>query len=1093
MPTVVDKTNINAPGASHVVPVAAPVDGLQEEDEASSGSSARDAWIVEVLYRFGLVLLGLLDRFPGKTREKLLVSFFRCKGTSSVANIKTICLVCRAVEKHRSLWQRLGQYRVEEYFSRFLIPAHVLQSSIDWIEHGGRCREAESPDRAISNDPAFLSCRLFVLLYSAPSVLESGTSRMRGLVELFFHDNWILSHSLGETVDISVAWAPYKAANQALSSTLSTSKAKKLATLHTKALGSLEKQILTFVTNDDHFEDCVLTGIQTLLDIQRSAHASLRWIVLHSLFSANRKIVEAVRSCCIGSRSIFEFLLLVSKFDHRVNAACRQLGKKKQVALNSSLDQAKHFITTLLDLMRPSENLHDAEDYEDAVTQLAYVKGEFDTIQAAEMADIELYQTILDQAQELEWSNQYFLQNSHMNHYLAETCTHLARIVRILGSTKSECSVVHDCESMFVWAALLGRPGNKSDTTLTTITLECLKDPSVVSDIGLVYLKVKAGMDTFLKGMPGHELDNLDVSTEQFYSTILNKYIVKVLEDVPFTIFHIVSDLLVFEYNWMHTSNLAEKKSSPLVRRERSTRRKLHARAFREVCRFTGALRSMNKAFAGIIRVQPEEVLDVCYRKHLSMSLHKLCEEVFNFGKSQSGTIHFSVPSRGGDKGSTTHYSLRVKELGDFLAMYQKLLEDLQDFVPMACMHVWREEFNKVLISAASSAIHRRLRTKGRRSDRSLEPPANFMERIVSYLHQMSHPMQSMYLKPLCSWYGSSGEEMLGIAFFSQLQDSMGQTCLCCIDSILESCVVLQIQEVFKRYQVNTTEELAFHNMVSKMANDMNDPYLTACEPQAKILGACDRISREHSNSLKLLCEQLAFVGQNQLLRKRLNAGIRVASEYQNKALLGATMTANSALGRSVHRGTASKDPRNVHDEEDSGSDSLFAVMHHFQKWSGQLTEGSPSQSGEAEVPHMHLLAFIITVFALPSYCFDERLSSLVREKGKDAVDAAPLIAGLATLLQCFPADVVELYMLLVAQYIRTQLVLNAEDVHHAMESSLFSTGISGATEITDVSRGAPRQALSASSWLAEFSLACGFPKQAHQEYFPPYAHGDML
>lgn len=244
---------------------------------------------------------------------------------------------------------------------------------------------------------------------------------------------------------------------------------------------------------------------------------------------------------------------------------------------------------------------------------------------------------------------------------------------------------------------------------------------------------------------------------------------------------------------------------------------------------------------------------------------------------------------------------------------------------------------------------------------------------------------------------------------------------------------------------------------------------------------------------MKLLCEQLAFVGQNQLLRKRLNAGIRVASEYQNKALMGATIAANSALGNSVHRGTAPKDPKNVHDEEHSGSNTLYTVMHHFQKWSGQLDQGFPSQSGEVDVPHMHLLAFIITIFALPSYCFDERLSSLVREKGKDAVDAAPLIAGLATLLQCFPADVVELYMLLVAQYIRTHLVLNAEDVHHAMESSLFSTGISGATEITDVSRGAPRQALSASSWLAEFSLACGFPKQAHQEYFPPYAHGDML
>ena len=1057
----------------------------------SAESSSRDAWIVEVLYRFGLVLLGLIDGFPGKMREKLLVSCVRYKGSSDAANMKTMCLVCRAVEKHKSLWQRLGQWRVEEYFSRFPIPAHVLESSVDWIERGGRCREVDDPMQATPNDPALLSSRLYVLLYFTPSVLESGMIRMRGLVELFFHDNWVLSHSLGETVDISVAWAPYKAATLALSSTLSSSKAKKLANLHTKALDSLEKQILMFVTSDDHFEDCVLTSIQTLLDVQRSAHASLRWTVLHSLFSTNRKIAEAVRSCCASPNSIFDFLLLVSKFDDRLNMACRQLGEKKQAALNSSLEQAKHFVTTLLDLMRPSESLHDAEDYGDAVNQLAHVKGEFDAIGAAEMADIELYQTVLDEAQELEWSNQYFLQNTHMNHYLAETCTHLARIVRILGGTKSDRSTLQNCESMFVWAALLGKPGNKCDTALTAISLECLKDPSVVSGIGLVYLKAKAGMDTFLKGMPGHELESHESSTEHFYTAILNKYIGKILEDVPYTIFHIVSDLLVFEYNWMHTSNIAEKKSSPFVRRERSTRRKLHARAFREVCRFTGALQSMKNTFAGNISVQPEEVLEVCFRKHLSLSLQKLCEEVFMFGRSQSSSIPVSMP-QGADKGTTMQYSLRLKELGDFLRMYQKLLEDLQDFVPMACMHVWREEFHKVLVSAASFAIRRWSSSKGHRYQRLPGHSANFMERIVSYLHKMSHPIQSMYLKPLCGWYGPSGEEMLGIAFFSRLQDSMGQTCLSCLDTILESCIILQMQELLHQCRSRTAEELTFCNLVSKLPKDL-EPHKVAFEPQPKLIGACERISKEQGNTLKLLCEKLAFVGQNQLLRKRLNAGIRVASEYENKTLLGAMMVANSATRQSILEGSGTQDDVWVHDKEGSSCNGLTTVMHHLQKWSGQLDQGCPYRVGEVNVPDMHILAFVITVYALPSYCFDERLSSLVREKDKDAVDAAPLIVGLATFLQCFPAAVKNTYMQLVAYFIRTHLVLNAEDVRHAMESSLFSTGISGATEITDVSRGAPQQALSATAWLAEFSLACGCSREDSYKYIPPYAHGDML
>lgn len=333
---------------------------------------------------------------------------------------------------------------------------------------------------------------------------------------------------------------------------------------------------------------------------------------------------------------------------------------------------------------------------------------------------------------------------------------------------------------------------------------------------------------------------------------------------------------------------------------------------------------------------------------------------------------------------------------------------------------------------------------------------------------------------------------MLGIAFFSQLQDSMGQTCLSCLDTILESCVILQMQELLHQCRSRTAEELTFCNLVAKLPKDL-EPHTVAFEPQAKLIGACERISKEQGNTLKLLCEKLAFVGQNQLLRKRLNAGIRVASEYENKTLLGAMMVANSATRQSILEGSGSQDDVWVHDKEGSSCNGLTTVMHHLQKWSGQLDQGCPYRVGEVNVPDMHVLAFVITVYALPSYCFDERLSSLVREKDKDAVDAAPLIVGLATFLQCFPAAVKKKYIQLVAHFIKTHLVLNAEDVRHAMESSLFSTGISGATEITDVSRGAPQQALSATAWLAEFSLACGCSREDYHKYIPPYAHGDML
>ena len=57
---------------------------------------------------------------------------------------------------------------------------------------------------------------LFVLLYFEPNWLTKESAKMREIVDKHFYDNWIVPVYMGNTVDLSKWWYPYKSAWLAL-------------------------------------------------------------------------------------------------------------------------------------------------------------------------------------------------------------------------------------------------------------------------------------------------------------------------------------------------------------------------------------------------------------------------------------------------------------------------------------------------------------------------------------------------------------------------------------------------------------------------------------------------------------------------------------------------------------------------------------------------------------------------------------------------------------------------------------------------------------------------------------------------------------
>ena len=53
---------------------------------------------------------------------------------------------------------------------------------------------------------------LYIALYFAPEILNTDAAKMREIVDKHFPDNWVIAYYLGMVVDLSEAWAGYKAA-----------------------------------------------------------------------------------------------------------------------------------------------------------------------------------------------------------------------------------------------------------------------------------------------------------------------------------------------------------------------------------------------------------------------------------------------------------------------------------------------------------------------------------------------------------------------------------------------------------------------------------------------------------------------------------------------------------------------------------------------------------------------------------------------------------------------------------------------------------------------------------------------------------------
>lgn len=123
---------------------------------------------------------------------------------------------------------------------------------------------------------------LYVILFFSAEILRSEDSIMREIIDRYFPDNWIINYYLGYTVDLSASWLGYKSAQQALSNTLHINNFQKVYKRNLLQLDASLKELKHNLQEGILKEEYVLDNVQKLLDVQRNANVTLRWLMLHT-------------------------------------------------------------------------------------------------------------------------------------------------------------------------------------------------------------------------------------------------------------------------------------------------------------------------------------------------------------------------------------------------------------------------------------------------------------------------------------------------------------------------------------------------------------------------------------------------------------------------------------------------------------------------------------------------------------------------------------------------------------------------------------------------------------------------------------------
>ena len=850
----------------------------------------------EALYLYGVMLLLLEDRLPGMIREKMIIAIIRENGEGNLENMDEVSKLCRSTGYIPGV--KKPKNHPDAYFNRFPFPADFIRLIVSKLQMDDLYLMAQTfphPDHR-STRLASQASMLYVILYFAPDILNKDKSTMREIVDRHFNDNWVIPTYMGHTVDLMTEWGPHPAAKSALDNVLTNSFVQNLAKKNLKSFKTATEDLAKYLVEGVLISDYVLDNMTPLLNCVRNCNVALRWRILHGKCD-NEQFRKTIMSTTSSATAVVALLLNASQMEYILKGILEQLLHDKDIAWNDGKEQAADRMVELSEYFTGEKALTRVKRDDNMVSWFASLAEKVRNLNLEEDHATATGRKIQGLISALEDVEQFEAvdTNIQIKAYLGEVRDIFRQMIRTVNVKGEVLSILENVTDLsYAWETL--------PDFLEQFQSNITKDPSSVVLLRATFLKTASILDVPLVRVTA--IDSPDVeSIAEYYSSNLVEFVRKVLEIIPVSIFRVLKEIVRIQTTKMNPipSRLEAKDLKDYA--DLDQRFEL-SKLTHEVSVFTEGVLLMEKTLLGVIQVEPRQILEEGLRRELVRQV--------------SYALHTDLVFKDTSRGEIVQNMTKVSVTLDGL---KKSIEYLQDYIGIAGLKMYQEEFTRIINYNTEQEANRYLKKKtfdsaSRYQSRAIPipryhtqdnvsqgAPLTFMGRVASALLSLTDATVTVYAPECAAWFATTASdqrqeppvETCGIRTFALLERALGVIGLRGLDKLMAFRTVFEFNNFLKFY---STQISPFRALLEQVRDGLFPEYKITAGTQKLYATAVKKV--EKLMLPMLLC--IRRIGQSQLLRRQIANLLRFGCQLDAHLFYLALDTFNRGVVKEIQR-----------------------------------------------------------------------------------------------------------------------------------------------------------------------------------------------
>ena len=726
---------------------------------------------VESVFHAGVMLL-LVDRLiPGPIREKLIVSYYRYKGSSTIQNFQEVykLFAQTGYVPPTSFSNPRDEYKPKkypvDYFKRCKLDEKIVEKIIGTVV--GNDIYDQQLAYPTTNEYQTLAFSqqgslLVVILFFCPDVLEKDRRIIYDIFSKHYHDNVVISFYMGYTLDICEYWKDFREASSIIDSNI---KSNYLKDEKNKKLGKilmLDNKIKEYLNEGVMTEEFVLKNIEKLLSIMREGNLILRWFILQRNIT-NKKFREAINEG-LNNKELINLLLNLSQFEDLLKTMFQKLVFNKEEMWENDRNFCIQKLSELISYYSGNSAFNTLklegyskyfEDVSSRINKLNNKNPNRVGIHIGKIKD-DLYEI-----GKIHYINESANARENIN-LINGKLDHMLLIVNVKKNYLITISKISDFS--FAWISIhdysqeMQRILQSNSKNVLLLRAAFLKIASILN-FPLVHL---------------YEIDSDDIeSVTKYYSGELVSFVREILQIIPISVFNLLDDVSkIFSSGFQEIPSKLKKKEVKLY--AQNEKRYQLARDAHLISVFTKGIFMMEKTLVGVIEVDPKIILQKGIRTELLKLLAK--------------TFHTYIDFKANEK---IDLNKKLNELINRISSIRKSFLYIQDYINIDGNKMWCEEMNKLINYyveiEANKFLSRKIKQKNDLYDnmKDIQPPKypplknspespTFMGRLMRFILNLTNPKNSIFCPANFTWYDKYNTEIFGIKYLNKIKLAIG-------------------------------------------------------------------------------------------------------------------------------------------------------------------------------------------------------------------------------------------------------------------------------------------------------------------------------